>query len=152
MIRMEVLSYKKMFPVEYRCWLDMKTRCYNSKHKSYQWYGAKGITVCKRWIASFESFIKDMGTKPTNKHSIDRINNSGNYEPENCRWATPLEQSNNLSTVRSMAYLGIKKSLSAWAREIKVSPSTLRRKLKQKPFIVIMSELHGQFAKLNFSE
>jgi hypothetical protein len=79
---------------EYRAWLGMRGRCTNEKLVSWKYYGARGIRVCKRWD-SFECFLADMGTKPTPRHSLDRINNDGNYEPGNCRWATPSQQSRN---------------------------------------------------------
>jgi hypothetical protein len=84
-----------------QCWSQMKARCANPKHRSFKYYGGRGITVCARWIGSngLTNFLADMGERPTGL-SIDRINNNGNYEPGNCRWATWKEQSNNKSNSR----------------------------------------------------
>lgn len=80
---------------EYKNWSHMVDRCTNKKCNKYQQYGGRGITVCQRWLNSFELFYLDMGPKPSRFHSLDRINNFGNYEPSNCRWATAKEQANN---------------------------------------------------------
>jgi hypothetical protein len=79
---------------EYASWTSMRARCRNPKDPAYVNYGGRGIQVCSRWINSFENFFSDMGPRPEGC-SIDRINNAGNYEPGNCRWATAKEQSNN---------------------------------------------------------
>lgn len=80
---------------EYRIWKGMKYRCFNSNLTGYKYYGGRGIKVCDEWLKSFKAFYDYMGPRPTKRHSIDRINNSGNYEPGNCRWATQLEQMHN---------------------------------------------------------
>jgi hypothetical protein len=79
---------------EYRTWAGMIYRCTNPKNKSWSYYGGRGISVCDKWADSFDEFYKDMGNKPKGL-SIDRINNDGNYEPGNCRWATRKEQVDN---------------------------------------------------------
>ena len=80
---------------EYKAWGRIKIRCYNEKTDSYSSYGGRGITVCERWQNSFENFLADMGPRPSPKHSIDRIDVNGNYEPSNCRWATATIQARN---------------------------------------------------------
>jgi len=80
---------------EYIAWCNLKARCNNPKRNDYERYGGRGIAVCERWMNSFENFIADMGLKPSPKLSIERIDNHGNYEPSNCKWATSLEQSRN---------------------------------------------------------
>ena len=77
--------------VEYQTWRSMLKRCENPKYHNYRLYGGRGVKVCERWH-QFENFFADMGPRPSDKHSIDRINNDGNYEPGNCRWATWSEQ------------------------------------------------------------
>lgn len=80
---------------EYKSWTSMKQRCTNPKNIGYKNYGGRGITVCERWFNSYVNFITDMGRAPSQKHSIERNDNDGNYEPNNCRWATALEQVRN---------------------------------------------------------
>jgi hypothetical protein len=80
-------------------WLGMKGRCYNPKHPKYPRYGARGITVCQRWMA-YENFAMDMQEPPVGKFSIGRIDNDGPYSPENCRWETPKQQARNQHTTK----------------------------------------------------
>lgn len=79
---------------EFRIWTGMLRRCTHPHESGYKNYGGRGISVCERWL-SFENFLADMGRRPSRKHSIDRINNDGHYEPGNCRWATQKVQANN---------------------------------------------------------
>lgn len=85
----------KSYKPEYYTWGAIKQRCTNPKHYNYKNYGGRGITMCKEWFDSFDAFYRDMGDRPSNKHSIERINNEKGYEPSNCKWATKYEQQNN---------------------------------------------------------
>lgn len=78
----------------YKSWINMKSRCTNPNNNDYKNYGGRGILVCERWIDSFENFLADMGERSRGT-SIDRIDPNGNYEPGNCRWSTPYEQTHN---------------------------------------------------------
>lgn len=82
---------------EYKVWEGMKRRCFNENEQNYERYGGRGITICERWLGTdgFGNFYADMGPRPSPYHSIDRINNDGNYEPGNCRWATDAQQRAN---------------------------------------------------------
>jgi hypothetical protein len=89
----QTTNYQK--PAEYGVWSTMKTRCSNPKSEKYPLYGARGIAVCDRWRDSFGAFLEDMGRRPSAKFSIERRDNEGNYEPDNCYWATAKQQANN---------------------------------------------------------
>jgi len=95
----------------------MKSRCYRKGYHNYDRYGARGIVVCERWKDSFPKFLEDMGPKPSADHSLDRIDNDGNYEPGNCRWATAKEQSNNRECTRWLEAFGEKKTLIDWLKD-----------------------------------
>ena len=85
---------------EHQTWGSIKARCYNDKHISYKNYGGRGITVCDRWLNSFENFFADMGERPSSKHSIERLDNNLGYTPDNCCWATVVEQRSNRRDVQ----------------------------------------------------
>lgn len=108
---------------EYKTWLHMKDRCLNSKNKDFDIYGGRGIEVCERWM-SFENFLSDMGLRPSNLHSIDRIDYDGNYEPCNCRWATPQTQMRNTKKNRLYSMNGKSMCLAAWTEPLGVRPGS----------------------------
>jgi hypothetical protein len=115
---------KKSGPTpEYRTWLGMKRRCYDEKYKDFPGWGGRGITVCDRWNESFEAFLEDMGSRPSSKHSIDRLDPNGNYSPENCRWADQQQQGGeNKRTNIKVTALGINfDSIAAACRHFGVS-------------------------------
>lgn len=80
---------------EYQAWQQMRTRCYNSNHVAWEHYGGRGIQVCRRWRESFPAFLEDVGPRPSDGHSLDRIDVNGDYEPSNVRWATAKQQAAN---------------------------------------------------------
>ena len=106
----------------------MKERCLNPNHKSFNRYGGRGITICQRWLDSFQNFLDDMGTMPIGM-SLDRKDVNGNYEPGNCRWATSEEQANNKANNRVLEFKGKKQTIAQWAREVGMSREALRHRL-----------------------
>lgn len=112
--------------VEYTTWVSILGRCYNDKCKDYRNYGARGILMCERWRNSFESFLGDMGRRPSAKHSIDRFpDTNGNYEPSNCRWATATEQARNKRSTLVVEHAGERLLLIEWAERLGVKYATL---------------------------
>jgi len=100
---------------EYVAWIDMKRRCENAGNPSFGGYGKRGIRVCDRWN-SFGKFFLDMGKRPAGRYSLDRIDNDGDYSPENCRWATASQQQQNKRCGIPLSYRGKVLPLSYWAR------------------------------------
>lgn len=105
---------------EYSTWAAMKARCSNPKKKNYKDYGGRGIKVCERWLNSFENFLEDMGKKPSKEYSLDREENDGNYEPNNCRWALLEVQSRNKRTSNFLECNGERMVLLDWAKKLNV--------------------------------
>lgn len=100
----------------YKAWMLMKGRCFDRNNDSFKSYGGRGITVCERWL-TFENFLADMGIKPPG-HTLERINNNRNYEPGNCRWATPREQANNRRNTVRLKFQNKTMTVSEWAQEV----------------------------------
>lgn len=116
---------------EYNSYRCMKRRCYCKSEPSYKYCGAKGVKVCRRWLLSFAAFLEDMGRKPSPRHSIDRYpDNDGDYEPGNCRWATPEEQSRNRPGYNRMIDVnGVARCVGEWSKLTGISEYTLRSRL-----------------------
>jgi len=117
--------------VEHRTWMSMRDRCRNPKAAHYDCYGGRGITVCERWINSFENFYEDMGPRPSSRHSIDRIDVNGHYEPGNCRWATIAEQRRNTRTNTIVQYLGRDMCIAEAAELSGISQYTLSMRIRR---------------------
>lgn len=111
---------------EYSVWRGMIRRCYDVDFKSYCKYGGIGIIVCKRWLESAKAFIDDMGPRPSMLHSIDRFpNQSGNYEPGNCRWATIKEQNRNRKSNRLITIGDETRCIAEWSELTGIKAGTL---------------------------
>jgi len=114
---------------EWRAWHGMFDRCYRASYVHYHNYGGRGISVCQRWHGSFENFFADMGQRPGPKYSLDRIDTNGNYEPDNCRWATATQQNLNQRRTVMLTYNGVTLPLVEWAIEVGIHSETIRRRV-----------------------
>lgn len=106
-------GHAKKRSTEYVSWLNMNNRCYEPSYPGYHRYGGRGIVVCERWRHSFETFLLDMGKKPDSSYTIGRMNVDGNYEPNNCRWESKIQQARNKSTNRLVNYRGTEMPIAA---------------------------------------
>lgn len=124
-------------PTEYNIWSGMITRCTNQRNHGFRYYGARGITVCDKWRASFPAFLADMGSRPSQRHSLDRIDNDGPYSPENCRWANMSEQRLNArrpinvhsTRSRFITHDGRTQTLAEWGRELGMEADLVSQRL-----------------------
>lgn len=123
-------THGKSASKEFSSWLNMRSRCSNPNHKDYRLYGGRGIAICDRWN-DFALFLKDMGPKPSPQHSIDRIDFNGDYEPSNCRWATPAQQCRNRRPVELVRIGEQSKCLTEWCEIYGVNYWTVRGRIKQ---------------------
>lgn len=116
---------------EYRIWGTMIQRCENPKSPVYDRYGGRGISVCAEWRKSFVAFYRDMGPRPTALHTLDRKDNDGHYEPDNCRWATKTEQARNTHRAKPLTAFGETKGVADWADDprCEVSKSILKHRI-----------------------
>lgn len=118
----------------HRCWVNMRYRCNNPNASGYADYGGRGIRVCDRWNDSFENFLADMGRPPSSPRkrawSLERIDNNGDYSPENCRWATPKIQHNNKRNNCPLTLNGETKTIRQWSEATGIAYSTIYGRLK----------------------
>lgn len=114
---------------EYQAWCSMRGRCCCPTNRGFSDYGGRGIKICERWLASFEAFYEDMGKRPSRRHSLNRIDNDGNYEPENCEWALPVTQSNNTRWNRLVECNGITETFAQLSRKCGIQYETLRYRI-----------------------
>lgn len=123
---------RKRASPEYRTWLKMRSRCTDKNDPRYENYGGRGIGVHQDWNGrcGFLNFLSHVGLRPSEFHSIDRIDNDGNYEPGNVRWATDGQQATNTTKVRLFTHAGRTACLSVWAREIGIGASSLSRRIR----------------------
>ena len=115
---------------EYSSWLNMRVRCARPKCRMYPHYGGRGIRICPQWKNSFKNFLRDMGAKPTPKHTIERKDVNGDYEPKNCRWATMAEQAKNKRTSVYVTYHGRRMLLTELVAELGLRRSIVYARLK----------------------
>jgi len=121
---------KKKSSREFISWSQAKRRCTNPDSPDYKRYGARGISMCETWQISFSQFLKDMGLRPEGM-SLERIDNNGNYEPTNCKWATKIEQANNRRSNRFLTYGSETLTVAEWSRKLGLNQKTLRTWLAQ---------------------
>jgi len=132
----------------HKSWSSMIRRCKDSRNEHWKHYGARGITVCERWL-KLENFYADMGDRPSHQHSLDRIDNNRGYEPGNCRWATQKEQCRNQRSNRHLTANGITKTLAEWSEITGLTSDTILRRLKRgwSEDAAILTPPYGQFVK-----
>lgn len=120
------MPFKQRHPL-YATWSGMKQRCYNVKSEKYPHYGGRGVRVCDRWLHDLQAFAKDMGEKPVG-YSIDRIDNNGDYTPENCRWSTRSQQARNRTNTLTVTIEGITYRATDLSDDVGVSVSVIVRR------------------------
>lgn len=116
---------------EYQTWKRIRSRCYSPKCERYPNYGGRGIRMCQRWLESFEAFLEDMGHRPPDKTSIERLNVDGHYEPGNCVWATDHTQARNRTDNVHLTYKGRTQVLLDWAVELDMCKGVIKRRLQK---------------------
>lgn len=124
-------THEKFDTPEYDTWCHMKNRCYNPKDVGFKDYGGRGITICNKWRHDFLLFFNHIGPKPPGNYSVERIDNNGNYEPGNVRWATPKEQTNNQRSNHNITFRGVTMTRAQWAEALGINKGTLSSRIRQ---------------------
>lgn len=122
-------NHSKLTRATYSTWCDMRRRCSNTSHAQYAAYGGRGISVCDRWQNDYDAFVKDMGLRPEGM-TIERVDNDGNYEPGNCRWATRAEQNRNTRRSRVLTMGGQTMNAADWAVHLGIPYNTIDHRIK----------------------
>lgn len=128
--RKRMTQHGRSYDTIHAIWCGIIQRCTNPNLKSYRLYGGRGIKVCKRWLDSFEDFLADMGERPDVGYGVDRIDGDGDYEPGNCRWATPKQNARNMSTNVFVEYGGERLCLAEWAERVGVTDGTIKYRIQ----------------------
>lgn len=128
--RNEVRAQGEQQTPEYQAWHSMKRRCFIASLPNYKNYGGRGITVCEEWCLSFTAFLTHVGRRPSPRHSLDRIDVNGNYEPGNVRWATQIEQHSNRRDNRFLTLGDTTKTVAEWARTLGCTPPAIRYRIQ----------------------
>ena len=124
-------SYKKTYPREHQAYRDMKKRCLNKNHPKFSRYGGRGIKICSRWLGDggFDKFFLDLGTKPRDDFSLERVDNNKGYSPDNCIWASRRAQATNKSNSRLLTIKGITKTLVEWSEVSGIKYTTIHMRI-----------------------
>ena len=128
------ISRKEKDPIGYSCysrWQAIKRRCLKEYDSRYSDYGGRGIEICERWVNSYENFLADMGLPPTKNHQIDRIDNDGNYEPNNCRWVTRKTNARNKRNSKIITAFGKSMTQAEWANQTGIKRETISMRLRR---------------------
>ena len=131
--RKQMTTHGKTNSPEFAAWNAMIQRCCNPNAKSFKNYGGRGISVCERWRNSFSCFLQDMGARTSPEHSIERVDNNGDYSPDNVVWALPMQQAHNRRTNHLITFHGVTLCATEWASKLGITLETLLGRLKKWP-------------------
>lgn len=131
MIGAQRATHNRTRTPEFNAWVNMRLRCNNPNNTSYPNYGGRGIRVCQRWANDFAAFLEDMGERPSPRHTLERADNSKDYSPENCRWATWEEQGRNKRNNHYLTHDQETLTIAEWSERTGIPQKVLRRRVNQ---------------------